>query len=101
MTADIAASFQKAAVGAIVERSVSACGSKGIDRLIIGGGVSANKLLRKELSGAGIANGIEVIFPPMQLSLDNGAMIASTGYLLYKRGKRSDLTLTAEPNLGI
>ncbi len=116
MTADIAASFQKAAIGAIVERSISACGAqsrhsgvKGIDRLIVGGGVSANRLLRKELAGAGVANGIEVTFPPMRLSLDNGAMIASTGYLLYKKGKvlfekkgkRSDLTLTAEPNLGI
>jgi N6-L-threonylcarbamoyladenine synthase len=63
--------------------------------------VSANRLLREELTGAGARNGIEVIFPPMRLSLDNGAMIASTGYLLYKRGKRSDLTLTAEPDLGI
>src|SRR3989338_4156125 len=137
MTADIAASFQKAAIGAIVERSISACGkrsresgtkgpgqserlprtgpdeilriSQGIDRLIVGGGVSANRLLRKELAGAGVVNGIEVTFPPMRLSLDNGAMIASTGYLLYKKGKvlfekkgkRSDLTLTARPDLGI
>jgi N6-L-threonylcarbamoyladenine synthase len=101
MTADIAASFQKAAIGAIVEKVISACTSKGIDRLIVGGGVSANILLRKELAGAGEKNGIEVIFPPMRLSLDNGAMIASTGYLLYKNGKRSGLTLTAEPDLGI
>lgn len=123
MTADIAASFQKAAIGAIVERSISACGKrsresgtrsreggiKRIGRLIVGGGVSANRLLRKELAGAGVANGIEVTFPPMRLSLDNGAMIASTGYLLYKKGKvlfekkgkRSDLTLTARPDLGI
>lgn len=101
MTADIAASFQKTAIGAIIERSISACGKKEIDRLIVGGGVSANRFLRRELVEAGARNGIEVIFPPMQLSLDNGAMIASTGYLLYKKGKRSDLTLTAEPNLGI
>jgi len=101
MTADIAASFQKAAIGAIVERSISACGKKGIDRLIVGGGVSANRLLRDELSEAGAREGIEVIFPPMRLSLDNGAMIASTGYLLYKKGKRLETALTAKPNLGI
>lgn len=101
MTADIAASFQKAAIGAIVERSISACGRKGIGRLVVGGGVSANKLLRQELSAAGAENGIEVIFPPMRLSLDNGAMIASTGYLLYKKGKGQDLALTARPDLEI
>ena len=108
MTADIAASFQKAAIGAVVEKAISACvarsresGEKKIDRLIVGGGVSANRLLRKELTEAGARDGIEVIFPPMRLSLDNGAMIASTGYLLYNKGKRSGLDLTAEPNLGI
>ncbi|MDD4878901.1 MAG: tRNA (adenosine(37)-N6)-threonylcarbamoyltransferase complex transferase subunit TsaD [Candidatus Omnitrophica bacterium] len=101
MKADVAASFQKAAVAAVVEKAVSACASKGIGSLIVGGGVSANKLLREELTRAGAKNGIEVIFPPVRLSLDNGAMIASTGYLLYKKGKRSGLALTAEPNLGI
>ena len=101
MTAGIAASFQKAAIAAIVEKAISACASKGIDRLIVGGGVSANILLRKELAAAGVRSGIEVIFPPMRFSLDNGAMIASTGYMLYKKGKRSGLALTAEPNLGI
>ena len=71
--------------------------------------MSANKFLRRELAEAGARNGIEVIFPPMQLSLDNGAMIASTGYLLYKKGKvlfekkgkRQDLALTARPDLEI
>ncbi len=101
MTADIAASFQKAAIGAIVEKAISACASKGIGRLVVGGGVSANMLLRKELAAAGVNNGVQVIFPPMRFSIDNGAMIASTGYLLYKKGKKSGLTLTAEPNLGI
>ena len=101
MRADIAASFQKTAVDVIVERSISACMAMGIGRMVVGGGVSANRLLRDELTGAGARRGIEVVFPPMQFSLDNGAMIASTGYLLYKKGKRSGLALTAEPNLGI
>jgi N6-L-threonylcarbamoyladenine synthase len=99
---DIAASFQKVAVGSIVERSMYACRSKGIATLIVGGGVSANKLLRLRLSEAGDENGVEVVFPEMGLSLDNGAMIASAGYLLYKKGPgRSDLGLTAEPGLDI
>jgi len=99
--ADIAASFQKAAVGSVVERSMAACRAKGINHLVVGGGVSANKLLREELADAGERNRVEIIFPPMQLSLDNGAMIASMGYLLYGKGKRSDLSLTAEPGLEI
>ena len=100
--ADIAASFQKVAVGSIVEKSVYACRSKCVNTLIVGGGVSANRLLRSRLSAACADNGIEAVFPEMRLSLDNGAMIASAGYLLHKKGPwKPDLGLTAEPGLEI
>ena len=99
--ADIAASFQKAAVGSIVERSIAVCVSRKINTLIVGGGVSANTLLRKERAAAARANGIEAVFPPMRYCLDNGAMIAATGYMLFRKGIRSDRYLSAEPDLEI
>jgi len=98
---DIAASFQEVAVGSITGTAVSACRSKGVNTLIVGGGVSANGLLRSRLSVACAENGIDVIFPGMRLSLDNGAMIASTGYLLYKKGGKPQARVTAEPGLDI
>lgn len=101
LVADIAASFQKAAIASLVDRSIEACISKGIRTLIVGGGVSANRLLRRHLSETGTGNGVEVIFPKLRLSLDNGAMVAATGYLLHTKGMRSDMRLTAESDLDI
>ncbi len=99
--ADVAASFQKTVVDSLVQRSIGACKAKAADFLVVGGGVSANRHLRERLTEAAFENGIDVIFPPMRLSLDNAAMVAALGYRLYKKGIKSDLYLSAEPNLGI
>lgn len=99
--ADIAASFQKAVVDCIVAKAVWACKAKGVKSLVVGGGVSANKLLRQELVREGCVNGIDVVFPSFELSLDNAAMVAAMGYRLFKRGARSASDLSAEPNLRI
>lgn len=99
--ADIAASFQKAVVDCVVAKSVAACKAKRARSLVVGGGVSANKLLREELERAGRDNGIDVVFPSFALSLDNAAMVAAMGYRLFKRGERSASDLSAEPGLKI
>ncbi len=99
--ADIAASFQKAVIDTVVTKAMEACESKGVSALVAGGGVCANRYLRSALSGAGARNGIEVIFPSFEYSLDNGAMIAAMGHELFSKGIRSDLYMSAEPNLGI
>ena len=99
--ADIAAGFQKAVVDCLVAKSIDACKVKGVATLVVGGGVSANILLRQELTREGRANGIEVIFPSFELSLDNAAMVAAMGYRLFKGRVRSRSGLSAEPNLRI
>lgn len=99
--ADIAASFQKAVVDAVVTKALDACSSKGVSSLVAGGGVCANRYLRNALNCAGAKNGVEIIFPSFEYSLDNGAMVAAMGHELFKRGVRSDAYLSAEPNLGI
>ncbi len=98
---DIAASFQRVAVEYVVERTVYACLRQKADVLIAGGGVSANRLLRTRLSEEGKENGIEIVFPEMRLSLDNGAMIAAAGYMLYNNGTRSGIDLKVRPDLAV
>ena len=63
------------------------------------GGVSANSYIRNRLEKLSEKNKLEIYFPELVLCTDNAAMIASAGYYNYIKGKRSDLTLNAIPNL--
>lgn len=101
LRSDIAASFQKTVVNCVVENAIKVCKAKSITSLVVGGGVSANKYLRRRLSEEGDKNGLDVIFPSFSLSADNGAMVAAMGCRLYKKGLRSGIDFSAEPNLGI
>ena len=74
--ADIAASFQEAAVDILVEKSLAACRAVGAPRLAIGGGVAANRRLRELLDDTGRRAGIECFYPPLELCTDNATMIA-------------------------
>ena len=67
-------------------------------KLVLAGGVSANSYIRNaflELQ----KEGIKVYIPDLKLCTDNAAMIASAGYYNYLEGKRSDLALSAVPNV--
>jgi N6-L-threonylcarbamoyladenine synthase len=76
--ADLAASYQRAIVEALVARTRSALEREGLDRLAIGGGVAANS----ELRGAVAELGARVWVPPMELCTDNAAMIAGAARFL-------------------
>ncbi len=76
--ADLAASFQRAAVDTLVGRTLQAAKKRGLERIVIAGGVGANKLLRAEMAAR--FDG-EVYYPRMQFCTDNGAMIAVAGAL--------------------
>ena len=73
---DVAASFQCAAVDTLVTRAIKAANSQGLERIVVAGGVGANKLLRKEI--AEHFDGC-VFYPRMEFCTDNGAMIAIAG----------------------
>src|SRR3989338_7076639 len=92
--ADMAASFQRAVVEALVEKSFLACQRNKIKTLVIGGGVAANNYLRNRFNQEADLRNIKIYFPAPALSLDNAAMIAGLGYQLYKHGKRSSYYLT-------
>ncbi len=99
--ADMAASFQHAVIGWLVEKVIDACEFKGVSDIVVGGGVSANSYLREKLARDGAAKGIKVRFPPFSLSTDNAAMIARRGLELYARGVRSSYKMTADPGLAL
>lgn len=71
--ADLAASYQRAIVEALVQRCQRGLQETGLDRLALGGGVAANGLLRARVRELGV----RVAIPPMELCTDNAAMIAS------------------------
>ncbi len=92
---NIAASFQRAAVEILMKRIRKALTFTGLKRVVAGGGVAANSLLRSELK---TLEG-EVIFPSLKLCTDNGAMIAGIGYQYLQRGDRDAYSLQAFPRV--
>jgi N6-L-threonylcarbamoyladenine synthase len=76
--ADLAASFQRAAVDTLIAKSIKAAKAEGLGRIVVAGGVGANKLLRKEIAERFEG---EVYYPRLAFCTDNGAMIAVAGAL--------------------
>jgi N6-L-threonylcarbamoyladenine synthase len=91
-TADVAASFQNAAIDILIRKTKLALEQTALPRLVVAGGVAANKLLRERL-----ANDIKVpvFVPPFPLCVDNGAMIAAAGYSRLQHGLEGDMRSTA------
>ncbi len=98
--ADLAASFQRAAVDVLVAKSMAALKGSGSKRLVVAGGVGANRLLRSELAAAVLKRGATVHFPALEWCTDNGAMIALAGALRLERDglpERGDLAFDVAP----
>jgi N6-L-threonylcarbamoyladenine synthase len=91
---NIAASFQRCAVGILMKRVEKALEFTGLTRLSAGGGVAANSQLRSELKELE-KKGIDVSFPSLKLCTDNAAMVAGLGYHYLDSGLHSDLDLNA------
>ena len=96
---DIAASFQAAVVDVLVHKTIGAARAAGMSRVLLTGGVAANRRLRLQMRSVALSHGISISFPSPGLCTDNAAMIAAAGVYRLGRGERSGLDLNAVPRL--
>ena len=94
--ADVAKSFQCAAIDVLVDKAFAALKETGYKTLCVSGGVGANAYLREQLSLRANKEKIKLVLPEKRYCTDNGAMIGAEGYIQYINGKRADLTLNAK-----
>ena len=92
--ANLAASTQAAIVEVLVKKSLAALKATGLKRVVVAGGVGANKQLREQLDKACARRGIRVHYPELHLCTDNGAMIALAAAMRLQTGQAS---LSTEP----
>ena len=99
---DLAASYRRAVVDYLMDRFLKAAEQTGMDKLVVAGGVSANRLLRRSLEALKARGRYRVYLPALRYCGDNAAMIAAQGYYEFQAGNRADLALNAAPQrLGI
>jgi len=95
LLADLAASTQAAIVEVLLKKALSALRETGLDRLVVAGGVGANRELRRQLDGACGKLGVRVHYPEMSLCTDNGAMIAMAAAMRLQSGQQVPSTTYA------
>ena len=95
--ADIAAAFQQAVAETLSIKCKRAIKQTGIKRLVVAGGVSANKLIRALLREMASQENCEIYFPRPEFCTDNGAMIAYAGCQRLLRGEEQNLEIFARP----
>ena len=87
--ADIARGFQDAIVEVLIKKSMRAIKQSGLKRLVVAGGVGANRELRRQLNALAEKAKITVYYPELEFCTDNGAMIALAGALRFQAGLSS------------
>jgi N6-L-threonylcarbamoyladenine synthase len=94
--ADVAASFQRAAVEVLATKASFAAAAFGARSLLVAGGVAANKALARALAER---SPVPVRVPPLELCTDNAAMIGAAGWAAFRAGRRDGLDMDADPGL--
>ncbi|MBI1317836.1 MAG: tRNA (adenosine(37)-N6)-threonylcarbamoyltransferase complex transferase subunit TsaD [Candidatus Hydrogenedens sp.] len=94
--ADLAASFQEAAIDTLVIKTRQAVEQTGLRQVALVGGVAANRLLRERL---GALEGVEVFMPEFKYCMDNAAMIGAAAHALFEAGVRGDSRTVPSPGL--
>jgi N6-L-threonylcarbamoyladenine synthase len=92
--ADHCAAFQANVVATLVGKTVRAARAERLDRVVLAGGVAANRGLRAEMARACERQGLSLSIPPFSSCTDNAAMIAYAGALRLARGERDDMSLS-------
>jgi N6-L-threonylcarbamoyladenine synthase len=100
-TLDLIASFQHAVVGDLMKKTFTAAESLGARRLLITGGVAANRELRARFTAEAARRSNRVSFPTLALSTDNAAMIAAAAWPRLQSGDFAGPSLSADPSLAL
>ncbi|MDA1266055.1 MAG: tRNA (adenosine(37)-N6)-threonylcarbamoyltransferase complex transferase subunit TsaD [Planctomycetota bacterium] len=95
--ADVAASFQEAVVDALVETTLRAARERGIDQVLVAGGVACNLRLRERMAERAVEEGVQSFFPAPAWCTDNAVMIAGLGWHRLLSGELDGLALDASP----
>jgi N6-L-threonylcarbamoyladenine synthase len=98
---DLIASFQHAVVGDLMKKTFAAAESLGARRILVTGGVAANRELRTRFTAEGGARGVRISFPTPALSTDNAAMIAAAAWPRFLAGEFAPPGLSADPSLAL
>ena len=98
---DLAASYRRAVVECLTRSFLLAARDTGAKTLVIAGGVSANRLLRRELEAACKERGLRFCRPDLSLCGDNAAMVGSQAYFEYQAGSRATMALNARASMDI
>ncbi|HEX9756712.1 MAG TPA: tRNA (adenosine(37)-N6)-threonylcarbamoyltransferase complex transferase subunit TsaD [Nitrospiria bacterium] len=98
---DLASSFLQAVVDVLVEKGLQAAKRSGVSQIVVGGGVSANSLLRKQMFQKGSEERIDPFFPSPFLSTDNAGMVGLVGCYLFQKGIYSSFDLNPKANLSL
>jgi len=94
--ADLAASFQASVVDQLCSRTLKAAEATGATAILLGGGVSANEMLRTAIKARAH---VPVYWPPLWLCTDNAAMIGAAAFWRFQAGQRAGWELDVEPGL--
>lgn len=98
---DLASSFQTVAVGELTRKTELAINKYNIKRMIVAGGVTANKYLRSEMEKLANKYNVDLTVPPIKYCTDNAAMIGCAAYPLYLKKDFADFTLNAESTMDL
>jgi N6-L-threonylcarbamoyladenine synthase len=96
---DIVSSFQEAVVEVLVKKTLQAAQYLGLRRIVVSGGVAANRRLRERMKEVASEEKMKVYLPSPSFCTDNAAMVGVVGYEYLKRGIQSPLSLNAFSNL--